>query len=137
MTNAFASKMIRFAGAAVLASILTSSAGAENSEPKTMVLFFDMQSADLTSEAKMIVLSAVDAAKREHTDSLELAVFAAPEEFTRDHELIARRAATLKQQIADYGFQGAVLVDDETSDVPLALAGDDTIDRRAVIRVGG
>jgi len=94
MTNAFASKMIRLAGTAVLASILASSAGAENSEPKTMVLFFDMESANLTSEAKTIVLSAVDVAEREHANSIELAVYAAPDESARDGNLVARRAAS-------------------------------------------
>ena len=136
MTNAFAAKMIRLAGTAVLASILASSAGAENSEPKTMFLFFDMQSADLTPEAKSIVLSAVDAAERDHAGQIELAVFAAPDESMRDHELVVHRAAILKQQIADYGFQGVVIIDDEAPNLPLAKAGDETIDRRAVIRVG-
>jgi len=67
--------MIRLAGAAFLASILSASAGAENSEPKTMVSFFDMQSADLTPEAKSIVLSAVDAAERVHAGQIELAAY--------------------------------------------------------------
>jgi outer membrane protein OmpA-like peptidoglycan-associated protein len=139
MTNVFASKIVRLAGIAILACILATAVGAVDqpriSEPKTMVLYFDMESANLTSEAKTIVLSAVDVAKREHANSIELAVYAAPDESARDRQLVARRAATIQRLIADYGFEGAVVVDDEAPDISLASVGDEMIDRRAVIRV--
>ena len=145
MTNSFASKIIRMAGAVVLASILATSVEAQMARqisfaapavPETLVLFFDVESAALTPEAKSIVLSAVDAAERERAGSIELAAYAAPDETVRYRELVARRVAAVKQMIADYGFHGVVVVDDEAADVPLESVGDETIDRRAVIRVG-
>ena len=146
MTNGFASKTIRLAGSAVLACILATSVGAQNllqvslsqpQKPETMVLFFDVQSAALTSEAKTIVLNAVDTAERTHAKFIELAAYAAADESTRDPELMARRAAMVKQQIANYGFQGRVIIDDEAPDAPLVTLGDETIDRRAALRIGG
>ena len=137
MTNGFASKMIRLAGTAVLASILASSADAENSEPKTMFLFFDMQSADLTPEAKSIVLSAVDAAERVHAGQIELAAYSSSGESAHDSALAVRRADAVKALIADYGYSGHVIVDQEAPDVPLVRIGDETFDRSAILRLAG
>lgn len=154
MTNGFASKTIRLSGAAVLACILATSVGAQNqlrislpapskpelpapSKPEMMVLFFDVQSATLTPEAKTIVLSAVDAAERAHAEHVDLGVYAAPDESTRDPELAARRAAAVKQKIADFGFQGLVVIDEEAPEIALAGVGDEVIHRSAILHLGG
>ena len=137
MTNILAAKMIRLAGTAVLACILASSAGAENAEPRTMVLFFDMESADLTPEAKSIVLSAVDAAERIHSGQIQLAAYSSSSESARDSALAVRRAEAVKALIADYGYRGHVAVDEEAPDVPLVGIGDDTFDRSAILRLAG
>jgi len=101
------------------------------------VLFFDVQSASLSPVAKSIVLGAVDAAERAHANRIEIAAYAADDESTRDSNLAARRAAVVKEQIANYGFQGAVVVDEEGPELPLAGLTDSTFDRRATLRVGG
>jgi hypothetical protein len=146
MTNGFASKTIRLAGSVVLACMLATSVGAQNrlgislpapSKPEMVALFFDIESAALTPEAKTIVLSAVDAAERAHAQQIVLAAYAAPDESARDPELSARRAAAVKQQIADFGFQGLVVVDEEAPDLPLVGVGADTFDRSATLRLGG
>ena len=51
----------------------------------------------------------------------------------RDSNLAARRAAVVKEQIANYGFQGAVVVDEEGPELPLAGLADSTFDRRATL----
>ena len=142
MTNGFASRIVGSAAAAVLACLLTTSVGAQDPQQpdatKTMVLFFDMQSATLSPEARTIVLSAVDAAERSHAGHIELAAYAAPDESARDPGLAARRAAVVKALIADYGFRGLVFIDEEAPELPLVAAGGDrTFDRLAVLRVGG
>ena len=101
-----------------------------------MALFFDVQSPYLSPEARKIVLGAVDAAERTHAGRIDLAAYAAPDEIARDPALVARRAATVKEQIANYGFQGLVIVDDETSDPPLMAIANDTFHRMAILRVG-
>jgi hypothetical protein len=145
MTNVFATRIARSAGAAILAFGLATSVGAQSlwqiSEPapvapRSVIMLFDVQSARLTSEARTIVLTTVDAAERAHAGRIELAAYAAPDEIVRDPELAARRAAAVKEQIANYGFQGLVVVDDEAPEVPLARLGDDTFDRLAILHIG-
>jgi outer membrane protein OmpA-like peptidoglycan-associated protein len=100
------------------------------------VVFFDVRSASLSPVAKSIVLSAVDAAERAHATRIEIAAYAADHESARDSNLAARRAAVVKEQIANYGFQGAVVVDEEGPELPLAGLADNTFDRRVILRVG-
>ena len=144
MTNGSATRIVRSAGAAILALGLATSVGAQNlrqmSEPativpRTAVMLFDLQSARLTPEARMIVLGTVDAAERAHAGRIALAAYAGPDETARDPELAARRAAAVKEQIANYGFQGLVVIDDEAPEVPLARLGDDTFDRLAILHI--
>jgi len=145
MTNVFATRIVRPAGIAILACILATSVGAQGLRqmfkpapvaPQNVVMFFDLQSARLTPEARTIVLGTVDAAERAHAGRIELAAYAAPDETARDPELAARRAAAVKEQIANYGFQGLVVIDDEAPEVPLARLGDDTFNRLAVLHIG-
>ena len=139
MTNRFASRIVCSVAAAILACSLAVSADAQIARPaapQTVALFFDVQSPFLTPEARKVVLSAVDTAERAHAGRIELAAYAAPDEIARDPDLVARRAATVKEQIANYGFQGLVIVDDEASDPPLATIADDTFQRMAILRVG-
>ena len=141
MTNRFASRVIGSAAAAILACTLAVSADAQISRPATVapenvVLFFDVQSPFLNPDARKIVLGAVDAAERTHSGRIELAAYAAPDEIARDPALAVRRAATVKEQIANYGFQGLVIVDDEASDPPLTAIANDTFHRMAILRVG-
>ena len=142
MTNEFAKRLVRSAGAAVLACLFATAADAQRTEfvslsapapAETRVLFFDVQSASLSPVAKSIVLSAVDAAERAHAKRIEIAAYAADDESVRDSNLAARRAAVVKEQIANYGFQGAVVVDEEGPELPLAGLSDSTFDRRATL----
>jgi outer membrane protein OmpA-like peptidoglycan-associated protein len=142
MTNGFAKKLVRSAGAAVLACLFATAADAQRTQLISMsapapaeirVVFFDVQSASLSPVAKSIVLSAVDAAERAHAKRIEIAAYAADDESVRDSDLAARRAAVVKQQIAHYGFQGAVVVDEEGPELPLASLVDSTFDRRATL----
>jgi len=142
MTNRFAKRVVRYAGAAVLACVFATAADAQRTElislfapapAETRVLFFDVQSASLSPVAKSIVLSAVDTAERVHAKRIEIAAYAADDESARDSNLAARRAAVVKEQIAHYGFQGAVGVDEEGPELPLAGLTDSTFDRRATL----
>jgi len=141
MTNRFASRVGLSVAAAMAAFLLAVSADAQSSRPATaaapqnVVLFFDVQSPFLSPDARKIVLSAVDAAERAHAGRIELAAYAAPGEIARDPALAVRRAATVKEQIANYGFQGLVIVDDEASDPPLTAVANDTFQRMAILRV--
>jgi len=141
MAIRFASRVGLSAAAAILACTLAVSADAQISQPvpatpETVALFFDVQSPFLSPEARKIVLGTVDAAERMHAGRIELAAYAAPDEIARDPALVARRAATVKEQIANYGFQGLVIVDDEASDPPLTAIANDTFQRMAILRVG-
>jgi hypothetical protein len=103
-----------------------------------MVLFFDVESAVLTPEAKSIVLSAVDAAERTHSGQIELAAFSLSDEFARDPALAARREAAVTDLIAEYGFAGLVVADEEGPQIPLVrVDGDTTFDRAVVLHLGG
>ena len=139
MTNVFASQIIRLAGPVVLAGFVASTVGAADmlgcSEPKTMVLFFSMESAVLTPEAKSIVLSAVDAADRVHAGQIELAAYSSSDEAARYPALTAHRAEAVKTLIAAYGFRGHVIVDEEAPDLPLVRIGDETFDQSAILRL--
>jgi outer membrane protein OmpA-like peptidoglycan-associated protein len=146
MTNGFSMRVVLSAGTVVLACLLATAAGAQSVQPisvpapatpETRVLFFDMRSAALTPVAKAIVLSAVDAAERSTAKRIEIAAYAADDESARDSSLAARRAAVVKQQIANYGFQGTVIVDEEGPELPLVGLSDGTFDRRVILRVGG
>jgi hypothetical protein len=146
MTNGFASRLVRTAGTAVLVCMMATAAGAQSVQPismpapaamETRVLFFDVRSAALSPVAKAIVLSAVDAAERSAAKRIEIAAYAADDEFSRDPELAARRAAVVKEQIANYGFQGTVLIDEEGPELPLVGLSDTSFDRRVILRVGG
>ena len=147
MTNVFASKIVRLAGAVVLVSILATGGEAQNTRqisfvapavPETMVLFFDVESAALTPEAKSIVLSAVDAAERGNAGQIELAAFSSSDEFAHDPALAVRREAAVKELIADYGFTGLVVVDEEGPQIALVrVDGDTTFDRAVLLHLGG
>ena len=142
MTNGLTKRIVQSAGAAVLACLFATAANALISMPAsvpadTRVLFFDVQSASLSPVAKSIVLSAVDAAERANAKRIEIAAYAADDESARDSNLAARRAAVVKEQIANYGFQGTVVVDEEGPELPLAALTDSTFDRRVILRVGG
>jgi outer membrane protein OmpA-like peptidoglycan-associated protein len=105
--------------------------------PATMVVFFDVESAKVAPEAKSIVLAAVDAAERGGVRSIELAAHSSPDELAHDPELAARRAAVVKDLIAELGFRGQVYIDHEAPQIPLAAMGDETFQRSAILRVGG
>ena len=146
MTNGFAKRVVHFAGAAALACLFATAADAQRAQlisipapapAETRVLFFDVQSASLGPVAKSIVLSTVDAAERAHAKRIEIAAYAADDETVRDSGLAARRAAVVKELIADYGFQGAVVVDEEGPELALAGLADGTFDRRVTLRVSG
>jgi hypothetical protein len=146
MTNRFAKRAVHFVGAAALACLFATAADAQRTQlismpapapAETRVLFFDVHSASLGPIAKSIVLSTVDAAERAHAKRIEIAAYAADDETVRDSDLVARRAAVVKELIADYGFQGAVVVDEEGPELPLAGLADSTFDRRVTLRVGG
>ena len=145
MTNGFARRIVQSAGAAVLACLFATAADAQRTQlismpapapAETRVLFFDVQSASLSPVAKSIVLSAVDAAERAHAKRIEIAANASDDEFVRDSALAARRAAVVKEQIANYGYQGTVVVDEEGPEPPLPGLTDSTLDRRVILRVG-
>jgi hypothetical protein len=146
MTNGFAKRLVRSAGAAVLACLFATAADAQPAQlisvpapaPAEMrVVFFDVRSASLSPVAKSIVLSAVDAAERAHAKRIEIAAYAADDESIRDSNLAARRVAVVKELIANYGFQGTVVVDEEGPELALASLNDSTFDRRVTLRVGG
>jgi outer membrane protein OmpA-like peptidoglycan-associated protein len=141
MTNGFATRFARAAGAAVLACLVATSASAEGPRqtavPNTIALFFDNESASLTPEAKMIVLGAVAAAERAHADRITLAAYSASDESARDPKLAERRAEAVKRQIAAYGFKGLIVVDEEAPELPLVALGDDTFERSALLRLSG
>jgi hypothetical protein len=102
-----------------------------------MIVFFDVESADVTPEAKSIVLAAVDAAERGGVRRIELAAHSSREEFAHDPGLATKRAAAVKELIADFGFRGQVFIDEEAPPIPLAAIGDETFERSAILRVGG
>ena len=139
MTNVFASKIIGLAGPVVLAGFVASTVGAVDplgrAEPKTMVMFFPVESAALTPEAKSIVLSAVDAAERVRAGQIELAAYSSSDEAARHPALTSRRAEAVKTLIAAYGFRGHVIVDEEAPDLPLVRLGDATFDHSAILRL--
>ena len=145
MTNKSSFRIGLSAGAAILAGLLATSVGAQGLRqislsappPRAVVLFFDLNSDRLTPEANAIVRSAVNSAERAQADQIEVATYAAADESASNPGLAARRAATLKEQIAKYGFEGSVVIDEEASDVRLAGPGEETFDRRAILRVGG
>jgi len=136
-----AARLIRAAAAAVLCGVLATSAGAQDAQTptqlETIVLFFDVESAALSPQAKTIVLRAVDAAEGTGARLIELAAYASSDESARDPELATRRAEAVKKLLADYGFKGAVFIDHEAQQIPLAATGDDTFERSAVLRLGG
>ena len=145
MTNGFARRLVQFAGALVLACSFATAADAQRTQPismsapapvETRVLFFDVQSASLSAVAKSIVLSAVDAADRAHATRIEIAAYATDEESARDSNLAMRRAEVVKDLIANYGFQGTVVVDEEGPELHLAGLADSTFDRRVILRIG-
>lgn len=145
MTNGFAKKLVQSAGAAILACLFATAADAQRTQLVSMsapasvdtrVLFFDVHSASLSPVAKSIVLSAVDAAERAHATRIEIAAYAADDESMRDSNLAARRAEVVKEQIANYGFTGTVVVDEEGPELHLAGLADSTFDRRVTLRVG-
>ena len=142
MTNRFAKRVVHLAAAASLACSFATVADAQRTELFSMsapapaerrVLFFDVQSASLSPVAKSIVLSTVDAAERAHAKRIEIAAYAADDESARDSNLAARRAAVVKEQIANYGFRGTVVVDEEGPELPFASFADSTFDRRAIL----
>jgi len=144
MTNGFAERLVRSAGAAVLVCLFATAADAQRTELISMpapapaemrVVFFDRQSASLSPVAKSIVLGAVDAAERAHAKRIEIAAYAADDESARESNLAARRAAVVKEQIAHYGFQGTVVVDEEGPELPLAGLADGTFDRRVTLSI--
>jgi outer membrane protein OmpA-like peptidoglycan-associated protein len=146
MTNGFAESVVRFAGAAVLTCLFATAADAQRTQlisvpapapGEIRVVFFDVRSASLSPVAKSIVLSTVDAAERAHAKRIEIAAYAADNESVRDSNLAAQRAAVVKEQIANYGFQGTVVIDQEGPELPLASLVDSTFDRRVTLRVGG
>ena len=141
MTKRFISGLVRAAGAAFVACSLTTSAGAQDAQttvvPKMVAVFFEPESAALTPEGKTVVLHALDAAERAAARTIVLAAFASDDEFGRDPELAARRAAAVKAAIAERGFGGVVFVDQEAPEIPLVGTGDDSFGRSAIIRLGG
>jgi outer membrane protein OmpA-like peptidoglycan-associated protein len=146
MTNVFVNKIYRTTAVAFLACALGTVANAESARlismlpsvpVDTRVLFFDVQSASLGPVAKSIVLSTVDAAERTNATRIEVAAYASDDESARDLGLAARRAEVVKQQIANYGFKGTVVIDEEGPEFPLAGLTDSSIDRRVTLRIGG
>ena len=146
MTNVFAKRLVQSAGAAALACLFATAADAQRTQlisvpapapAEIRVVFFDVQSASLSPVAKSIVLSTVDAAERIHAKRIEIAAYAADDESARDSNLAARRAEVVKELIANYGFQGTVIVDEEGPELRLASPADTTFDRRVTLRVGG
>ena len=145
MTNRSALTISRTAGAAAVACVIATASGAQNVQPismtappaaETRALFFDMRSAALSPDAKSIVLSAVDAAERSHAKRIVIAAYAADEESARDTNLAARRADVVRQQIANFGYQGTVVIDQEGPELRLEGLGDGSLDRRVMLSVG-
>lgn len=143
MTNGFAKRLVQSAGVFALACLFATAQRTQSvsmpapASPDMRVLFFDVQSTSLSPIAKSIVLSTVDAAERAHAKRIEIAAYAADDESARDSNLAARRAEVVREQIANYGFQGTVVVDEEGPELPLASLADSTFDRRVVLRVSG
>ena len=139
MTNRFASRLACFAGALALAAMCvgaTSVSTAAVASVPSMVLFFDLESAKLTSNAKMIVLIAVDAAKRARANEISIVAYAAPNEALRDPALAAERAAAVKQQIIVFGFRGRVIIHKEAPGVVASGVGQEVVLRRATLHFG-
>jgi|SRR5262249_14574151 len=103
-----------------------------------VVLFFDEQSAELTLEAQAIVRSVVKAAERTQAGRIELSAFSAPDEAKQDALLAAHRAAAVAALIERLGFEGDIVAvgGPEPKLAPIGV-GDDTLDRRVVLRVSG
>ncbi len=99
--------------------------------PRSIVLFFDWRSAELTADAMAIVSDAVAAADRDRSTRIELTAFSAPDESMRDPLLASRRAASVKAEIAvAAGGQAPKLAS-------ASLGPDDTLSRRVVIHLAG
>jgi hypothetical protein len=141
MTDRFESRLLWLAAFATLVCSVTTLAGARGAPqpdvPATMIVFFDVESATVTPEAKSIVLAAVDAAERGGVKTIELAAHSSPEEVVHDPNLATKRAEAVKELIADFGFRRRVYVDHEAPPIPLAAAGDETFQRSTILRVGG
>jgi hypothetical protein len=104
---------------------------------RSIVLFFDWKSAELTRDAKAIVGKAVAAAKRDRSMRIELTAFSAPDEWTRDRLLASRRVASVKAEIVRLGFKGDIVT---TGGQPqnllsASLSPDDTLSRCVVIHL--
>ena len=140
MVREFGSRLLQLVAVAAVACSLTMSAGAQVAQqpdvPKSIVVFFDNGSAALTPEARSVVLSAINAAKRAQIGSIELAAYSSSAETGRD-ELAAKRAEAVSALIEQSGYRGSVYVDHEAPGIALAEAGDDTFTRSAVLRLGG
>lgn len=104
---------------------------------RSIVLFFDWRSAELTADAKAIVRDAVAAADR--ATRIELTAFSAPDESMRDPLLASRRAASVKAEIARLGFKGDVVAAGGQAPklASASLGPDDTLSRRVVIHLAG
>ncbi len=106
---------------------------------RSIVLFFDWRSAELTPDARAIVGDAVAAADRDRSTRIELTAFSAPDESMRDPLLASRRAASVKAEIARLGFKGDVVAAGGQAPKLLSasLGPDDTLSRRVVIHLTG
>ena len=106
---------------------------------RSIVLFFDWRSAELTADAKAIVSDAVAAADRDRSTRIELTAFSAPDESLRDPLLASRRAASVKAEIARLGFKGDVVAAGGQAPklASASLGPDDTLSRRVVIHLTG
>jgi outer membrane protein OmpA-like peptidoglycan-associated protein len=139
MTSGFAANCMGAGGAVALACLLATSAGAQEARadaPRTVALFFDVESAALSPDAKTIVVSAADAAERAHVKQIALAAYAAPDESAHHPELAARRAAAVKEEIVRHGFEGAVIVDEEAPELRILGVGDEVIQRSVILHLG-
>jgi outer membrane protein OmpA-like peptidoglycan-associated protein len=74
-----------------------------------IAVFFDWQSAELTNDAKEILRDTVEVARRARSTRIELTAFSATDESARDKLLAARRAASVKAEIARLGFKGEIV----------------------------
>jgi len=121
------------------ASLALPRATAPMQASKSIVLFFDWRSAELTPDARAIVGDAVAAAERDGSMRIELTAFSAPDEWTRDRLLASRRAASVKAEIARLGFKGEIAASGgQAPKLASASVGpDDTLSRRVVIHLAG
>lgn len=119
------------------ASLALPRGNAEMQASRSIVLFFDWRSAELTSDARAIVRDAVAAAERDRSMRIELTAFSAPDEWMRDRLLASRRAASVKAEIARVGFKGDVVATggQEPKLLSASLGPDDTLSRRVVIHL--